>query len=252
MPAFAQARLFTGQTLTVVAEEIVGRELLKRGFIEVDLTRLLLQELQPGELFVDVGAQYGYYPLVAIALLGARASVVAFEPARSTFDLLVKNLGAYPQVTLENRALYSRNGSLTLHDFGLEYSALASLMGEAHVPRAERRRLPPARRYPVECVTLDSYLAGRQPAIIKIDAESTELEVLKGARQTLSRGVKLVTIETGDYGISGSARTRDAIDYLAQLAYLPLEHRAGRLRPHRRRSRYGYGNLYFKRPKHSA
>lgn len=244
--------MFTGQTLRVVPTEIVGRELLKQGFIEPDLTRLLLQELQPDELFIDVGAQYGYYPLIALALLGQHASVVAFEPGRSTFDLLVENLRAYPQVTVENKAVYSRNGSLALHDFGLEHSALASLLAQAHVPAGERRKLPPAKRYAVQCVTLDSYLDGQQPAIVKIDAESTELEVLKGARATLVRGVRLVTIETGDYEIAGSATTRDAIDYLGELGYRPFECQRGRLRAHRPRSRYGYGNLYFKRPEHSA
>jgi FkbM family methyltransferase len=203
-------------------------------------------------LFVDVGAQYGYYPLIVLALLGSRALVVAFEPARSTFDLLVRNLEAYPQVAVENKAVYSRNGSMTLHDFGLEHSALASLVPDAHVPPAERRRLPAAQRYVVECVTLDSYLAGRRPAIIKIDAESMELEVLKGARQTLARGVRLVTIETGDYDIQGSSTTGDSIEYLVSLGYRPFDYERGKLQPHRSKRRYGYGNLYFKRPEHSA
>jgi hypothetical protein len=87
--------------------------------------------------------------------------------------------------------------------------------------------------------------------LIKIDAESMELEILKGARRTLERGVPLLTIETGDYDVAGAPTTRECIRYLSALGYRAFEFKAGRLVPHHGRSAYRYGNLYFRRPEYS-
>src|SRR5712692_8447883 len=115
---------------------------------------------------------------------------------------------------------------------------------------ADRRSLR-AQEYEVECVRLDDYFAaaGRAPDFVKIDAESVELEVLRGMERLLRERGPLLAVETGDYDVRGSSEGAALIGYLDSLGYAALEYEAGKLRPLRPRPRYDYDNLYFrKRP----
>jgi FkbM family methyltransferase len=246
-PVEVDCTLFTGQQMRVVLPEIVGAEIYRHAYIEPNLTRVMLDHLRPGMTFVDVGAHYGYYSLVASQTVGPRGYVLAFEPAPRTFQVLLRNVGRLENVRAHPLALASTSGTRDLLDFGYRDSALNTLMGSARVPEAERRQLRGS-TYPVPCVTLDEFLraAGLMPDIIKLDAEGSELSILRGMRRILVEGSPMITIETGDYEGMVSPSTADCIDYLNTFGYLCLEYANG-LRPHRRRSRYGYDNLYFVR-----
>ena len=66
----------------------VSQQLRAHGIWEPFETALLLQVLQPDSVFVDVGANIGYFSLVAAAILRRPASVFAFEPDPDNFRLL--------------------------------------------------------------------------------------------------------------------------------------------------------------------
>jgi FkbM family methyltransferase len=246
-PVEVTCTVFTGQRMRVVLPEIVGADIYQRSYIEPTLTRVLLETLRPGMVFVDVGAHYGYHSLVASEAVGQRGLVLAFEPARHTFEVLLKNVGLLENVRAHQLAVHSASGTMDLQDFGIRHSALNTLMRTARVPDAERRQLRAA-TYPVPCVTLDEFvlLAGVMPDVVKLDAEGSELSILRGMRRILVEGSPLVTVETGDYEGMGSPGTALCIDFLNRLGYRCLEYTNG-LRPHDRRSRYGYDNLYFVR-----
>src|SRR5215204_6421461 len=70
-PAVRKCTLFTGQEISVAVPEIVGDDLYRLGYIEPAVTRVLLDYLEPGMAFFDVGARYGYYTLIASLLVGA-------------------------------------------------------------------------------------------------------------------------------------------------------------------------------------
>jgi FkbM family methyltransferase len=246
-PVEVDCTLFTGQRMRVVLPEIVGADIYRHTYIEPNLTRVLLEHLRPGMTFVDVGAHYGYHALVASEAVGPQGNVLAFEPAPRTFQVLLWNVGRLDNVTAHSLALASTSGRLELIDFGSHHSALNTLMGSARVPQEERRRLR-GTTYPVPCVTLDEFLlpAGLMPDIIKLDAEGSELSILRGMRRILAEGNPMVTLETGDYEGMESPGTTACVDFLNTVGYSCLEYANG-LRPHTRRSKYGYDNLYFVR-----
>src|SRR5205807_1246458 len=149
-PVEVNCTVFTGQRMRVVLPEIVGADIYQRSYIEPTLTRVLLETLRPGMVFVDAGAHYGYYSLVASEAVGKRGLVLAFEPTRHTFEVLLKNVGRLENVQAHQLALHSARGTMDLQDFGIRHSALNTLMRTARVPDAERRRLRAA-TYPVPC-----------------------------------------------------------------------------------------------------
>lgn len=245
-PGEVVAELFTGDRLHVVVPEIVGDSLHRYGHIEPAVSRVLIEWLRPGMVFVDVGAQYGYYGLLAEHLVRPGGTVVAFEPARTTQDLLRRNLAGRSNMRIESSALGDREGVVELRDYGPRHSALNTVLPGARVPPDERRRLR-ADTYDVVVTTLDRYseATGLVPDVVKLDAEGAELAILRGMAELLrSRSPNLV-LETGDYEGMASPATEASIAFLEGLGYVAMEHVDGALRRHRRRSRYGYGNLFF-------
>ncbi len=131
--------------------------------------------LHPGCTFVDVGANVGYFTLLA-STLGAR--VVAYEPTPSVFARLRENvdLNGFHQAQLINAAVMDKPGTLSLHLSGDDPEA-NSLFGND--PSSVR----------VPAVTLDDDLAARgidHVDVLKIDAEGAEPFVLDGATRLLS------------------------------------------------------------------
>jgi FkbM family methyltransferase len=240
-------RIFTGDRMRVVVPEIVGTELCRRGFIEPDLTRVLLETLRPGMVFVDVGAHYGYHSLVASRAVGPAGTVLALEPGRHVLPLLRANTAAAANITVEAVAACASTGPVELRDFGPGNSALSTIASGARVPPEEREQLR-AEPYTVAGVALDDLLdRGVRPDFVKLDAEGAELDILQGMRRILTEIGPALSIEVGDYDGMASPPTTASLDELERLGYRAMEWRTetAEFAPHTRRDRYGYGNLFL-------
>lgn len=145
------------------------------GASKEDITEdYIKSHLRPGATFVDVGANVGYFTLLA-STLGAR--VVAYEPTPTVFTRLKENVALNGfQADLVNAALMDKPGTLSLHLSGDDPEA-NSLFGDD------------AQSVQVPAVTLDDDLAARgitHVDLLKIDAEGAEPFVLDGATRLLS------------------------------------------------------------------
>ena len=70
----------------------VSRQLRESGIWEPYESRLLLDSLQPGAVFLDVGANLGYFSLLAADRVGPAGKVVAIEPDPANFLLLQRSI----------------------------------------------------------------------------------------------------------------------------------------------------------------
>ncbi len=118
---------------------------------------------------------------MASHLVGCEGRVVSFEPTPRTREVLELNVECRKNVVVEPYAVWSREKQMDLKDFGWKYSAFNSLLS----PRLKEH--PISATIQVQAVTLDSYVAENDllPSLIKIDAESAELEILKGAKSSI-------------------------------------------------------------------
>jgi FkbM family methyltransferase len=239
-------RIFTGDEMQVVIPEIVGDELCRQGFIEADVTQVLLGTLRPGMVFVDVGAHYGYHSLVASRAVGPSGRVLALEPGRGVLGLLRANTAGAANIVVDAVAACARTGTVLLHDYGPGDSALSTIHDGARVPLDERRRLR-GEAYPVPAVALDDHLLARgiRPDFVKVDAEGAELDILHGMRRILDEVGPVLALEVGDYDGMASPATAASLDHLDGCGYRAFEWSGGGLRPHVRQPRYGYGNLFL-------
>lgn len=229
----ATATTFWGHQMEVVLPELVSCELHRYGLIEPPLTALFVEVVTAGTVVYDVGAQFGYYSVLA-AELGAQ--VHAFEPARQTLPSLQRNVGG--EVAVVHAGLWNEPTMLELKDFGSRHSAVNTFLSVKDEELDE-----PEATYQVEVTTLDAYAEAARavPDLVKIDAEGAELQVLQGARTTLTSHRPLVTVEVGD---TPRYRTsRRALDFALELRYLPFDLCETGVRRHELRDDYTYGNV---------
>jgi len=141
--------------------------------------------LRVGDLFVDVGACFGSYSLLASGVAGARS--LAFEPNPVTAARFADNMHLNrldDLVTLRTAAVGARAGSALM---------TSELNAANYVVSAEGGAGKDA-RVSVPLTTLDMEMGGAEPALIKIDVEGYEQDVLDGADVTLSRASLLAVI----------------------------------------------------------
>ncbi len=225
---------------TVVSGEKVSEGIGSYGIYEETLTEAFLNLVEPGQVVVDIGMHIGYYTTLFACLVGPTGAVHAFEPTPSTREIAQHNVRQFPNVTVHPFAVWSSLGKLKFRDFGTEWMGFNSFTsGKAG------EELPAPREFEVETITLDAFRRslGKGISLIKIDAESAEESILRGAEELLRHDRPLISIEVGD--VEGTPSSRGPIDLLCSSGYKAWEFMQGLFAPHVPRASYGYDNLIF-------
>jgi FkbM family methyltransferase len=166
---------------------LIAPWLLIHGEWEPEETELVKKLIKPGAIFADVGANLGYYSLIA-ARAGA-SHVYAFEAQPSTYELLGKNViinWMTKFITYENLAVYS-------HTTELEFFVRNNYPGNSSVgmtaPDQLAKWFDTTTAVKVHAVSLDDYFSNKPEKLdlIKVDVEGAEPAVFEGARRTLAR-----------------------------------------------------------------
>lgn len=245
-PITVKARTFWKEDMLVVIPELTSLHIYRYGFFEKGLTKMILEYVKPGMTFFDIGAHFGYYTKLASFLVGKEGSVHSFEPIPTTFNILKANTSHKSNVTLNNCAVLLAKGRRFINDYGAKYSAFNSLYNW---------RLPldflqedGKKRYEVECISIDDYVQekGLAPDFIKVDAENSEHEIIRGMQKTIGRFHPVIAVEVGDLGIKTVPTSKELITLLTARGYRPYEFRGGRVVPHTlKEGPYSYDNLLF-------
>ena len=154
---------------------------------------LLRDSVKPGDFIVDVGGNVGQYAVLLAALVGENGMVVTFDPSPEARLILKKNLelNAFSdRVKVESIALFDRKGSHSFYTRGEH--AMASLERAGFGTTADATDIDVTT---VSTTTLDEYLAEQKlpaPAWVKIDAEGAEINILRGASNTLRKGSRII------------------------------------------------------------
>lgn len=168
---------------------VIGQIERSGGTYEPGVMTVLRRVLRPDAVAFDVGANVGVFAVV-MARLVPRGHVYAFEPAKETYDYLVRNLEANgtANFSAEQAAAFHESGSVQFM-FSSAYPP-GSFVGDSAEPGAEARTVP--------AVALDDYVASHhidRVDLIMIDAEGAELSVLRGATATLANHQPALLIE---------------------------------------------------------
>jgi FkbM family methyltransferase len=195
----------------------ISREVCFAGIYEPQETALLKAILRPGMIFVDVGANWGYFTLMAANLVGASGRVVALEPDPRLFATLRENAdrNKLRQVMAIQVAAAAGKGTVTLAgfnendgNFGISYIA------------AEPEDKKTCFQVTADCLDsiLDRYrIDGIH--LMKMDIEGGEAQALKGLRKGLAtKKVKCLLLELHPGRLTSLGDSAEAViaDLLAE------------------------------------
>lgn len=190
-PVFRRMRLGPVRVWGEVSHFSFGKTWFERGGYEPLTVDLFAAVLRPGATFVDVGANHGYFTVLAAKLVGSAGRVEAFEPNPTVADALARVLALNDlsgQVAVHRVALSDREGhadfypSVSPVNDGLSSLLVSDAALEHGVLRRDRTV-----RVPTE--TFDAFAErvglGRVD-LLKIDVEGAEALVLGGMARTLA------------------------------------------------------------------
>ena len=145
------------------------------GSYEVEIQLRLLQQVRPGNIFYDIGANVGFYSLLA-ALVCDPGQVCAFEPVPANLAYLRKHL--------------ELNHLTNVHVFPMAISDTTG-MGSFYLSKTRATgRLEADGNVRVQISSLDALIQRKNlppPDCIKMDIEGAEFRALLGAKECFAR-----------------------------------------------------------------
>jgi FkbM family methyltransferase len=159
--------------------EPIGFHLRVDGVYEEKALEFILNNIDPGSVFLDVGANIGAFSVPAARKVGAAGKVLAIEASPKIFPYLTRNveLNKLSNVRCFNVAASNEEGQLPFYEAPLDHFGMGSMGAQFH-----------AQPVTIRARTLDQILKEEKiehVALIKIDVEGFEAKVLQGSRALL-------------------------------------------------------------------
>lgn len=157
---------------------------------------------------IDVGAYTGLYTLVFAKHIRFRTTYT-FEPNKTVFDRLIANaqlnhVPLFGSVEYHNQAVSSGWGEVMLYSKDFEMTSAASL----------NKTEETVKETPVKMTSIDEFRPICPVAVMKIDTEGTEIDVLIGAKETIKEDKPILIIET----LTKESEQR-CVEFLTDLGY---------------------------------
>lgn len=207
-------------SIEVHAEKELVSEIIRReGAYSRNDVEMMGRILKSGDVFVDAGANIGWHTVIGAKIVGPTGRVLAFEPEPRNAALLRKNVAhnALTNVEVIEEALTEKPGVMKLH--------LAEGNWGDHILGLETE----SRRSTVDvtCTTIDDSLAKRgidasRLRLIKFDIQGSEVDALKGMKQTLSRHRMPIILEYSPKHLRAVGRSFfDVFSFIDRYGYKP-------------------------------
>jgi FkbM family methyltransferase len=176
----------------------------------------VVEGLGSGDVFYDIGANVGFFSLLASRVVGPTGTVVALEP--------------HPDVEAAMRANLERNGAVNVRSYQLAAASSTGRLGFAESAHpgggsleSTGAPLDTVGHLEVDAVRLDDLVARDAlppPTLIKLDIESGELEALRGAAAVVRSARPAILVELDAPTPAELAAKRAPIeDWLRDLGY---------------------------------
>lgn len=216
-PLPVRVRTHGGRALYVDLRSAIGRGIFVRGEFDPAVYGFLRENLRPGAVFADIGANIGYFSVAALELVGAAGEVHSFEIDPRSLRCLYRTQGA------NRSANHFIHGNGLGSEPGIARIEAESEMGNTHISRSQLG----GTGFPV--LPLDTwvpYFERRGLGVIKLDVEGAELEVLRGGARVLASCRPVVLCEAIESNLRRFGHSvADLLAFMNSLGYsaAPLE-----------------------------
>ncbi len=184
-----------------------------QGHVEPEVQTVLQEYLRPGMVFYDIGANIGFFSLLAARLVGSQGRVVAFEADPEIASRLRENIAHNPDVLVSvvEKAVWSSSNPVF---FARADTRISPDRGLGHVVEQQATDAAQA-AIRVSAISLDDFVAGSvAPDFIKCDVEGAEVEVFRSALKLLSEKKPAVLCE-----MHSKENRRVLLEQFAHLGY---------------------------------
>ena len=157
--------------------------LVMDGFWETWLTQCISKIIKPGDVCIDIGANYGYYSLLMSTLTGEKGRTIAVEPNPYVFGLLSSTASVHSSCIEPVQVALSDVSGFTTLIIPDNFYGDSSILERKDKPRASRSRVD------VKTQTLDELAEQLElPRIdlVKMDVEGAEPQVFNGMTRTFA------------------------------------------------------------------
>jgi FkbM family methyltransferase len=157
---------------------------LRRGDHEPEMKAVLERLLKPGSVFIDLGANEGYFSVIASQIVGPKGRVIAVEPQRRLQTVLQANFEANNCRNIEvlRVAVCASSGTVQMQMTSERNTGSTSLYRTTKYPQKEEE---------VAGLTLSELLKQAETDrcdLMKVDIEGAEYDALTGGKDVLETG----------------------------------------------------------------
>lgn len=211
-------------------DKFVSRTIRETGLWEPYETSLVLELLKPGDVLVDVGANIGYFSILAASVVGDSGQVIAFEPDPENYALFDASIKLNE---FEERIEACEAGLSVSDSYGNLYLSTDNL-GDHQIYSGE----PGRQSLPITLYNGADFLRSRieRLDLLKVDTQGSEFAVMQGLMPLLQELhqppqilIELTPYSLQEAGDSGRALI-NLLDQLGQPLWIidHLEHRLAR------------------------
>ena len=211
--------------ITTTFPDTIQTRIFFFGFWEPSITSYVRSKLKPGDVFIDIGANIGYYSLLASRCVGQSGRVFAFEASPSIYALLQKNLAANNagNVIARNVAVSDRECEIPIFLNRAEnIGASTTLQSVADSIGARQEAIVDG--YPLS--SLIDLAVLRTARFIKIDVEGAEWPIVNGMRDVvseLSDDTEILIEVNSSSAESLGGTAKDLLRVFTDAGFLPFE-----------------------------
>ncbi|MGH9918826.1 MAG: FkbM family methyltransferase [Nitrososphaerales archaeon] len=210
-----------GILLVDTRDTTLSPALLLNRLWEPPTTKWFEETLHGGQVFLDVGANIGYFSLLARRLVGDDGRVIAVEAHPHLTDLLRRNmiLNGFRNVTVWHRAAWSGSTELEMHTrtHFVANSSIGSLGDDQLAVHADTEQV-----VKVQADSLDELVADvPRIDVVKVDVEGSELRVFSGLTRTFERNPHIAVMfewSPGQLAMLGDD-PKDLVDLLTDYGF---------------------------------
>lgn len=212
-PFSRKCKVDSGAWMRLGLIDVIERNLIVHACWDEPIATVMREAIEPGATVVDIGANIGYFSLLAASLCGPEGRVLCVEPSQRNLSRLCEHLWM------------NRVGIATVLS-----TAAGRASGWADVAFPTYNNAGAATLRPVRTVQTQRTLVlalddvfeahGLDPQFIKLDVEGYELEALRGMERTLRRCTPIVVCELTDGFLRELDQTaNELLGYMEGLGY---------------------------------
>ncbi|MDP1725751.1 MAG: FkbM family methyltransferase [Bacteroidota bacterium] len=202
-----ETRIINHIKVFLTLKDWVQRNLFIYGYYELAETGFWINLVENKKVVFDIGANIGYYSLLASKNMDDNALIYAFEPIHKTYSRAKYNieLNGFKNILLNKLALSAQDGYLEINVGNDENWGMSSITKHNYLSEKTER---------VESQKLDTFVLKNKITeidLIKIDVEGSEYFVLKGMQVTLQQFRPVVLIEVLDEHLMNANTSKEEI-----------------------------------------